>query len=642
MWSRESWETNSLREVVARTNSFVELATGLHYPDPASGEWLESNPAFEITEDGYAVARHCQHQVIVAPNLNPEDGVVIDLQTPDGKRMRSGIIGLTLFDPESGQRLQIASLRDVVGTLVASNEIVWLDAFEGLRADVRVRNERGEFHQDVLLRERLTPAQLRALGFDASLVRLEVWTEFQEVPPPAILTAVVQRETNATVRVRMVEPDRVDERLDFGNMRMDLNSGKAFAEPQSGDTTHVLKAWKEIDGRQFLIESSSFEELAPLLESLPVKTAALDLGTKSARLALNSPPPARPKRVAGTAKQTIKLVSADAAKPAPLAVVLDYVLINQGLPGYTFKGDTTYYVSAPVTSSGVTIFEAGAVLKYAVNASLTLSSSATLDWRGAAYRPVILTAKDANTVGDTIPGSTGNPVYGAYGNPALKLVGSPLLTTWTLTNFRIAHAQKAVIASGTSIWISLSDGQFVNCASGLSGFGQGQVFLRNLLFANVQTAVESPTFANFYAEHTTFAGPTSFPGTPGYLVTGNPANSPFSLNLTNCILARITSFNTFGIQGSVGGDHNGFWNNSAGRLGFAHHLPGQPKPISNRRGGQLLSRGYQPTFPECRHLADQSGAGLRLADENHLPAPGRGERHHVRHCLVTDSHLARC
>lgn len=126
-------------------------------------------------------------------------------------------------------------------------------------ADVRVRNERGEFHQDVLLRERLTPAQLRELGFDASTARLEVWTEFQEAPAPAIQTAVVRCETNATVRARMAEPDLLDQRLDFGVMRMDLHSGKAFAEPALENPARVLKEWKEIGGRRFLIESSTLD-----------------------------------------------------------------------------------------------------------------------------------------------------------------------------------------------------------------------------------------------------------------------------------------------------------------------------------------------------------------------------------------------
>lgn len=151
-WSSQSRETNHLGKLVVWTNSYVELATGLHYRDAETGQWLESNPGFELANDGFAVARRGQHQVIVAPNLNTPEGV-IDLQSPDGKRLRSGILGLNLFDPVSGKSLQIAAVHDVAGTQVSSNAIVWFDAFDGLRADVRVRNERGEFHQDVLLRE---------------------------------------------------------------------------------------------------------------------------------------------------------------------------------------------------------------------------------------------------------------------------------------------------------------------------------------------------------------------------------------------------------------------------------------------------------------------------------------------------------
>ncbi len=122
VWARVTWETNALGQLAAHTNAYTELATGLHYRDPSSGEWRESDPSFELSEEGYAVAAKCQHQVVIAPNLNPPDGVVVDLQTPEGRRWRGGIVGLNLFDPSSGKNLQIAAVREVAGTQVRARE----------------------------------------------------------------------------------------------------------------------------------------------------------------------------------------------------------------------------------------------------------------------------------------------------------------------------------------------------------------------------------------------------------------------------------------------------------------------------------------------------------------------------------------
>src|SRR5437899_7073902 len=104
------WQTMKVDES-GQTNfsSYTELATGLNFLNPDTGQYEESNPAFEITKDGFAIARRGQHQVVLAPNLNAAEGVV-DFQTPAGQRMRSGIIGLNLFDPVSGKSLQIASV----------------------------------------------------------------------------------------------------------------------------------------------------------------------------------------------------------------------------------------------------------------------------------------------------------------------------------------------------------------------------------------------------------------------------------------------------------------------------------------------------------------------------------------------------
>jgi hypothetical protein len=84
-----------------------------------------------------------------------------------------------------------------------------------------------------------------------------------------------------------------------------------------------------------------------------------------------------------------------------------------------------YYVSGTVSLSGTNIFEAGTVIKMATNASIVLSSgffTPRLVLKTTPWRPVICTAKDDDSVGDQISGSTGSP-SGFYANPAFYFGG---------------------------------------------------------------------------------------------------------------------------------------------------------------------------------------------------------------------------
>src|SRR2546422_539298 len=74
------------------TNSYTELETGMNFVDPATGQYTESQAAFEITPNGYAVARRGQHQAILAPNINSRGSV--DLWMPDGNRLLSNPMGI--------------------------------------------------------------------------------------------------------------------------------------------------------------------------------------------------------------------------------------------------------------------------------------------------------------------------------------------------------------------------------------------------------------------------------------------------------------------------------------------------------------------------------------------------------------------
>jgi hypothetical protein len=217
--------------------------------------------------------------------------------------------------------------------------------------------------------------------------------------------------------------------------------------------------------------------------------------------------------------------------------------------GYLFKSDTTYYVPNAVTLSGTATFEGGAVIKYAQGASLTVSA---INCTATAYHPVIFTAKDDDSVGAKITGSTGNPAYYSYANPALNFVGS---APWTMSNFRIANASQAI--ASVNVNVKLYHGQIVNCGTGIS-VGNASVFLGNLLFANVAVALYNITYVNIDVEHVTFSGTLSTP--PSFVASPAAPAGPFSLHFTNCIFDRLQDFVQGGLQAyqTMDGDINGF------------------------------------------------------------------------------------
>jgi len=79
-WQRVTWSTNMLGRAVARTNSFVELATGLNFLDETTQQWQPSSEEWQVYSDAI-VAQTGLHNVILATNLNL--GGSVDVIMPD-------------------------------------------------------------------------------------------------------------------------------------------------------------------------------------------------------------------------------------------------------------------------------------------------------------------------------------------------------------------------------------------------------------------------------------------------------------------------------------------------------------------------------------------------------------------------------
>jgi hypothetical protein len=133
VWQRETYEKTPDGTIVPHVHTYTELATGMNYQD-ANGQWQASQELIESFPAG-AVARQGQYQVIFANNLNSAGSV--DMQTPDGKRLRSNILGLMYYDTSTGDAVLIASVQDSEGVLISSNQVLYPNAFAGVKADVQ-------------------------------------------------------------------------------------------------------------------------------------------------------------------------------------------------------------------------------------------------------------------------------------------------------------------------------------------------------------------------------------------------------------------------------------------------------------------------------------------------------------------------
>lgn len=444
-----------VRAVCERVSAYVELATGLNFFDETTQAWRPSREEWEVYPEAI-VARHGQHKVMLAHNLNLAGAV--EVLTPDGVRLVFSPVSLGFYDPVDGRQMVIAEVKDCVAERgAAPNEIVFRNCFDRIRASIRYLYARAGLHQHVVLEQRLELPR----GFSEKS-RLECYTVFaEETAWPQITTRVLRGETNPVLRALMVEPDFTDSELPFGGV-MAMRAGKAFSlgEDTEGPSIRVGKQFQMNGGRPVLIEAVEFKQIEPLLARLAAveRSDTSGLAINSSRQIKRATEQARlPRehfRGMGRAKE-IQLASNPLKEPA---LVIDYELLNSS-SNYTFKGDKTYFVSSSVTLSGTTTIEGGAVIKFTNLWWPKITMSGPITCKTGPYRPAIFTVKDDNTVGYTIPGSTGQPTNQHGSGLAITSLGN------TLTNLRFSHLYEAIYfnSGGSAGQLHIGNAQFVKC-----------------------------------------------------------------------------------------------------------------------------------------------------------------------------------
>jgi hypothetical protein len=208
-----------------------------------------------------------------------------------------------------------------------------------------------------------------------------------------------------------------------------------------------------------------------------------------------------------------------------------YTVLSGSLTNYTFQSDTTYYIAAPVSLYGTSVLEGGTVLKYGNGTNTQLNVYGLLKCETSPYRPAVLTAKDDNSVGATISGSTGNPQTGGYyGNAAIayQYSGTPL----NAHDLRICYKSSG-ISIGVSATHEVKHCEFYKVGRAISGSGVSiSINARNILIHNAAVAAFSGSNTTVNAEHITAHEVVS-------LVSFSGSSA---LQLTNSLLVQVTNW----------------------------------------------------------------------------------------------------
>jgi len=545
VWKKAHVITLPDGHLATNVSSYTELGSGLHRWDEQQKKWVDAEAKLEIVGNN-AIGRSAAHQVVFAPNANTAGA--IDLLTPDGKHLRSHVLGLAVFDTATGRSELIAELKDSTGELYGSNTVIYPDAFDGVKADIRYFYRLGGFEQDIILLENpaLPP------GFTEETTRLEIWTEFIDGNVPVI--------------TRRGPAGFSDDSLDFGAMRTGV--GQAFPLVQTGGrktSAPVAKRWINSNGRTFLIEGVRYPSVKPELEKLPAskgdaRANPVPGAQPEGGRAFPKPPSdqhARANDPARKFRMAALPMDAGQASASRRGFVLDYTLNGGGVTNFIFQADTTYYITAGITLYSNTTVEGAAVIKYKKNSSV-MYVDGTINWLTDTYRPAVFTGEDDQSIG-VIIGTNAFTGYYASWPGALSFVSGAHAF---IRHARISHA--TVAASFSDMDVTLQHVQVNNCGEALEGYN-GAIVLENVLMSGLEEFMfaDDVTVA---ATHLTLHGCTWF--------SDSFANNPVAL--TNSLILDLANWGSASISSNsiyVGSSSSVFQSVGAGNYYLANNSP---------------------------------------------------------------------
>jgi hypothetical protein len=450
--------TNQQGEVVYRTNSYSELATGLNHL--VNGQWVASSEDVQITAGG-GVATNGPHKVSFSANINSSNAV--EIVSPDGKQFKTHVMGMSFYDASSGSNVLFAELQDSTGQVVANNQVVYPNAFSNCNADVRYTYTRAGFEQDIVVQQQLPSPE--TFGLDPDTTWLQVWTEFTD-PPTATIQPIL---------------DGTDERLDFGVMKMER--GRAFIMGNESNSIPVSKAWRTVQGRTFLVEQVQFDTLTAQMQSLPASSggAGGTNGTGLQQIRYQGFPKKLPPVPTLVKRDNGGLKLAGTRAPEK-GLVLDYAFENGSITNLTLRGDTTYFITGTLNLYGTTTIEGGTVVKFTnYENSVSLNINGPVSCQTGPYQMAVFTAMDDNSVGARIYGSSGNP-SGDYALNAFNYNYADAPASLQYLRVSFATFGCSINSPGTNL---IRHCQFVDDYFATWLTAGGTVNLQNVLFNNI-------------------------------------------------------------------------------------------------------------------------------------------------------------
>lgn len=516
------------------------IASGMHYND-GSGLLRESVESFEPSKDGFMASKGI-HRAFVRAVLDEKPAFRVD--DKENGIVEGRVLGLGYFDADSGKSVLIAPVQSVRSSLIASNVVEFPSCFRGINASLRYVYRRSGFAQDLVINGPVpSPA---AYGLSEKAV-IEVWTELSSESSTASPSdrAVLGKSVKDSAAKSSDATSVDDNSFHFGRLKMAQGSAFQLNQTNVAESIPVGKRIMEQDGRRILIEAIPWKAFDKAVgdkprASLPTRNdAASFLVHDSSRRAfpgLKSIPLATDEKAAYLAQNT-----GTASDP----FVIDFEIITGSLNNFTFRADTTYRIEGPTYLAGTTVFEAGAVIKFAdpsTYAGLTVNGQAM--FKGTPFQPVVFTAGFDNSIGQVVA-EPQDYNYGTAGAYMLRLSaysngGQP---NGLVKNVVFRHAQSAVEFFGGdySQKHSMINARFYKCQNAITVY-YGAAYVGNALFFDPISSGTTSSSTIYYPSPSSSLLGEHWTVHHAYKLTGGySAYYDYSLmpTLRNCILADV-------------------------------------------------------------------------------------------------------